>query len=43
MLVDVATIPPLLAAHGVTAEVRDAFGDEPLPTGLKVVVGRKGS
>ena len=41
VLVDVATIPPLLAANGVTAEVRDAFGSERLPTGLKVVVGRK--
>jgi SAM-dependent methyltransferase len=42
VLVDVATIPPLLAKHGVTAEVLDAFGDERLPTGLKVIVGRKG-
>ena len=43
VLLDVTTIPPLLAAHGVEAEVRDAFGTERLPPGLKVIVGRKGS
>jgi SAM-dependent methyltransferase len=41
VLLDVATIPPLLAEHGVDAEVRDAFGTERLPPGLKVIVGRK--
>ncbi len=41
VLVDVSSIPPLLRTHGVTAEVRDAFGGETLPTGLKVVVGHK--
>jgi SAM-dependent methyltransferase len=41
VMVDVSTVPTLLAEHGVEAEVRDAFGDEELPTGLKVVVGRK--
>jgi len=41
VLVDVTTIPPLLARHGVEAEVRDAFGSERLPPGLKVIVGSK--
>jgi SAM-dependent methyltransferase len=41
VLVDVATIPALLAAYGVTAEIRDAFGAETMPPGLKVIVGRK--
>ena len=42
VLLDVTTVPPLLAEHGVEAEVRDAFGSERLPPGLKVIVGRKG-
>jgi SAM-dependent methyltransferase len=41
VLLDVTTVPPLLAEHGVVAEVRDAFGSERLPPGLKVIVGRK--
>ena len=41
VMVDVSTVPALLAEHGVEAEVRDAFGDEALPLGLKVIVGRK--
>ena len=41
VLLDVTTLPPLLAEHGVDAEVRDAFGSERLPPGLKVIVGRK--
>lgn len=41
VLVDVATLPPILARHGVDAEIRDAFGTERLPPGLKVIVGRK--
>jgi hypothetical protein len=41
VMVDVSTVPALLADHGVQADVRDAFGDEELPNGLKVVVGRK--
>ena len=41
VLLDVATIPPLLAEHGVDAEIRDAFGSETMPPGLKVIVGRK--
>jgi SAM-dependent methyltransferase len=41
VLIDVARVPGLLAEHGVEVEVRDAFGSEELPVGLKVVVGRK--
>ena len=41
VLLDTATLPPLLAEHGVEAEVRRSFGDEELPVGLHVVVGRK--
>jgi SAM-dependent methyltransferase len=41
VMVDVSTVPPLLAEHGVETEVLDAFGDEELPAGLKVIVGRK--
>ena len=41
VLLDVTTIPPLLARHGVQAEIRDAFGNETMPPGLKVIVGRK--
>jgi SAM-dependent methyltransferase len=41
VLVDAAALLPLLAAEGVDAEVRPAFGDEALPDGLVVLVGRK--
>jgi SAM-dependent methyltransferase len=41
VLVDVSTVPPLLVRDGVDAEIRDAFGSERLPPGLKVIVGRK--
>jgi SAM-dependent methyltransferase len=41
VMVDVSTVPALLADHGVEAEVRDAFGEEDLPVGLKAIVGRK--
>ena len=41
VMIDVSTVPALLAEHGVEAEVRDAFGGEELPTGLKAVIGRK--
>ena len=33
VLLDTATIAPLLAAHGVEAEIRAAFGEESLPDG----------
>jgi SAM-dependent methyltransferase len=41
VLVDTNRIPTLLARHGVDAELRPAFGDEILPTGLVAVVGHK--
>lgn len=41
VLIDTARIPDLLAAHGVTAEVRPSFGTETLPAGLVAVVGVK--
>jgi SAM-dependent methyltransferase len=41
VLVDVARVPELLAAHGVDAEVGTSFGSEALPVGLKTVIGRK--
>ena len=40
VMVDVATVPGILASHGVKATVRDAFGAERLPVGLKAIVGR---
>jgi hypothetical protein len=42
-MVDTARIPALLAAHGVEAETRASFGNEQLPAGLRVVVGRRPS
>jgi SAM-dependent methyltransferase len=41
VLIDVTRVPEVLAGHGVTAEVRSSFGREDLPTGLRVVVGRR--
>lgn len=41
VLVDTTRIPGLLATAGVDAHVADSFGDEQLPEGLKVVVGRR--
>jgi len=41
VMVDVATVPGILAVHGVEATVRDAFGSERLPVGLKAIVGQK--
>lgn len=41
VLVDTATIPELLAAHGVSADVRASFGDESLPEGLVTIVGAR--
>jgi SAM-dependent methyltransferase len=40
VLVDASGVPELLARHGVQATVRDSFGSERLPTGLKAIVGR---
>jgi SAM-dependent methyltransferase len=39
VLVDTARLPHLLASAGVEAEVRDSFGDEQLPVGLRALVG----
>ncbi len=39
VLVDTAQLPALLASGGIRAEVRDAFGAEQLPEGLRVLVG----
>ena len=39
VLLDTASVPALLAEHGVDAEVRRSFGDESLPVGLVAVVG----
>jgi SAM-dependent methyltransferase len=41
VLIDTTRIPGLLADHGVEADVRSSFGEEQLPDGLRVVVGRK--
>lgn len=41
VLVDTASIPAILARHGVEAEVRSSFGTERLPHGLAVVVGHR--
>lgn len=41
VLIDTARVPGILAAQGVEAEVRDSFGGERLPAGLKAVVGRR--
>ena len=43
VLLDVSTVAPLLARHGVDAEIRSAFGAEELPEGLHAVVGRRDS
>jgi SAM-dependent methyltransferase len=41
VLIDTARIPALLADHGVDAEVRPTFGDEPATEGLVAIVGIK--
>ncbi len=41
VLIDVSMIPALLSRVGVAANVRGSFGDETLPTGLRVVIGRR--
>ena len=40
-LIDTSKVPALLADHDVEAEVRSSFGDEDLPDGLAVIVGRR--
>jgi SAM-dependent methyltransferase len=41
VLIDTSRLPELLARFGVDAEVRHAFGDEALLSGLVAVVGRR--
>ena len=41
ILVNTATVPELLADHGVEARVAASFGQEELPEGLVAIVGRK--
>ena len=41
VLLDTAAVARRLTSLGVEAEVRDGFGDEELPVGLRVVVGRR--
>ena len=41
VLVDTATLPPLLHQTGLDAEVRAAFGTERLPDGLVALVARR--
>ncbi len=43
VLIDTSTIPETLAAYGVEATVGESFGDERLPAGLRVVIGRRNS
>jgi SAM-dependent methyltransferase len=40
-LIDTASVPDLLGAHGVSARISDAFGEETLPAGLHVIVGTR--
>jgi SAM-dependent methyltransferase len=41
VLVDTSRLPALLATAGIQAEVRDTFGSETLPPGLKVLIGHR--
>jgi SAM-dependent methyltransferase len=41
VLLDTSTIPALLSGVGVAAEVRGSFGDETLPTGLRVLIAHR--
>jgi len=41
VMVDVAAVPSRLAQCGIDSEVRSSFGDEQLPVGLKVILGRR--
>jgi hypothetical protein len=41
VLIDTARVPALLAAEGVQVTVAAAFGTEQLPTGLRVLIGRR--
>ena len=41
VLIDTSMIPALLRRIGVSATVRGSFGEETLPTGLRVVIGHR--
>jgi hypothetical protein len=41
VLTDTARVPALLAAEGVQVTMTSAFGAEQLPTGLRVLIGRR--
>ncbi len=41
VLIDTARLPALLATHGVEVTLPSSFGAEPLPAGLRVVIGRR--
>jgi len=41
ILIDTDRVPGLLAAEGVQVKMAPAFGTEPLPTGLRVLIGRR--
>ncbi len=43
VMIDITTVPPLLASHGVDAVVGRSFGNEQLPTGLQTIIGHKRS
>jgi SAM-dependent methyltransferase len=43
VLIDTSLVPPLLAKHGVMAQIGDAFGSEPPIIGLKTVIGYRRS
>ena len=40
-LIDTASIPDLLKPHGISARVTNAFGQETLPVGLRVITGTR--
>jgi SAM-dependent methyltransferase len=41
VLIDTARVPAMLAVEGVQVTVASAFGTEQLPTGLRVLIGRR--
>jgi len=41
VLIDTARVHTLLAADGIQVQVASAFGTEQLPTGLRVLIGRR--
>ena len=41
VLLDVTSVPPLLAGEGIDSEARRSFGDHELPVGLYAIIGTK--